>query len=104
MGRYLRVVPSQAIAKKSYDAALQSIVEKCLNGKPKLKVTCGEIVLLYLELECDPEKLIEIITSKAIVAKQPKTVAAAVEIMTSAVSEFGSKCFKKKQLAGLAKA
>ncbi|KAL5253039.1 hypothetical protein ACHWQZ_G015707 [Mnemiopsis leidyi] len=83
-------------AKKVVREAVSGIVAKGLNGKPKTKDLCGQIFLMCVEIEKVQDAREEIL--EAFSSKQPKVVAAAVNIVTHSLNQFGSKVFPIKPL------
>ncbi|XP_063678365.1 cytoskeleton-associated protein 5-like isoform X4 [Bolinopsis microptera] len=83
-------------AKKVVKEAVSGIVVKGLNGKPKTKDLCAQIFLMCVEIEKVTDAREEIL--EAFSNKQPKIVAAAVNIITKSLNQFGSKVFPIKPL------
>ena len=100
---YLKQIDT-GLAKKSWDQAIQAILDKCLAKPGKLRTASEEIIMLYLELECDPSTLVDIFCEKMLKAKVPKVLTACIEIFTNCIKSYGNKCFKKKTLVGVVKA
>ncbi|KAJ3669122.1 hypothetical protein LUZ60_011072 [Juncus effusus] len=73
-----------------------SIVAKCLTGRPKTVEKAQQAFLLWIELEAT-EVFLEAM-EKAIKAKVAKAVVPAIDVMFQALSEFGAKVVPPKKL------
>nr|XP_054761945.1 cytoskeleton-associated protein 5-like isoform X1 [Lytechinus pictus] len=83
------------IAPKTVGEVTAGVVAKCLNSsRTKTKGEGMEILKVYIELEKQEQVMEELL--KGLTNKQPKIVAACLEVMASAVREFGSKVITLK--------
>lgn len=83
------------IAPRTVGEVTAGVVTKCLNSsRTKTREKGMEILMLYIELEKQEQVLEELL--KGLTNKQPKIVAACLEVIASAVRDFGSKIITLK--------
>jgi cytoskeleton-associated protein 5 len=83
---FIENIPAAA---KSVGEVMPGIISKCLSSRPKTKEKAFEIILMYIEAEKHEIVLEELI--KGLDNKQPKVVVACLEILRTAINQFGSK-------------
>ncbi|XP_065911273.1 cytoskeleton-associated protein 5-like isoform X2 [Dysidea avara] len=96
-------VEHAACAAKVCADVVTGIVTKCLNARAKTKEAAISVCLMYIEIE--KQEIVQEEIMKGFTNKQPKIVAASIDVMKRALSEFGSKVMNMKlflkSLAGL---
>ncbi|RNA27578.1 cytoskeleton-associated 5 isoform X1 [Brachionus plicatilis] len=90
---YVENIPAAA---KTAGEVVPGLIQKCLNGKTKIKEKAFEIILMYIEAEKQETVQEELI--KGLENKQPKVVQACLEILRRAISEFSSKTLPIKPI------
>ncbi|XP_071485290.1 cytoskeleton-associated protein 5-like [Diadema antillarum] len=91
----LAYLDSAHLAPKTVGEVTAGVVAKCLNSsRTKTKEKGMEILMVYIELEKQEQVTEELL--KGLTNKQPKIVAACLEVLASAVREFGSKVITLK--------
>ncbi|XP_030845166.1 cytoskeleton-associated protein 5-A isoform X3 [Strongylocentrotus purpuratus] len=93
----LAFLESAHVAPRTVGEVTAGVVAKCLNSsRTKTKEKAMEILMVYIELEKQEQVMEELL--KGLTNKQPKIVTACLEVMASAVREFGSKVITLKPI------
>ena len=93
---------------KVFENCLKSILEKCLSSKPKLKENSFQIITKFFQYELKEGVSIFLETlyndKFGYKAKQPKILAAVVELLHRQIENFGCpKLFSKKDISSICK-
>lgn len=83
-------VENSANAGKTVNDVMSGLVTKCFSTpKAKIKDLAFQLTLMYVEIEKQEATIDELV--KGMDAKNPKIVAASINVLTQALREFGSK-------------
>ncbi|XP_078586785.1 cytoskeleton-associated protein 5-like isoform X5 [Branchiostoma floridae x Branchiostoma japonicum] len=85
----LAFVENAADAKKTAGEVIPGIVTKVLNARPKTKEKGMEICMMYIEIE--RQDIVQEEIMKGFTNKQPKVVAACIQVLTEGLRCFGNK-------------
>ncbi|XP_078670186.1 cytoskeleton-associated protein 5-like isoform X3 [Branchiostoma floridae x Branchiostoma belcheri] len=85
----LAFVENAADAKKTAGEVIPGIVTKVLNARPKTKEKGVEICMMYIEIE--RQDIVQEEIMKGFTNKQPKVVAACIQVLTEALRCYGNK-------------
>ncbi|XP_066276419.1 cytoskeleton-associated protein 5-like isoform X5 [Branchiostoma lanceolatum] len=85
----LAFVENAADAKKTAGEVIPGIVTKVLNARPKTKEKGVEICMMYIEIE--RQDIVQEEIMKGFSNKQPKVVAACIQVLTEGLRCFGNK-------------
>uniref|UniRef100_H2Z394 TOG domain-containing protein n=1 Tax=Ciona savignyi TaxID=51511 RepID=H2Z394_CIOSA len=89
-------VQNAAVAGKTSGEVVSGIISKCFNSKPRLRELGIQVCLMYVEIDRNEQVMEEAL--KGLENKQPKVVHACLDLITTALSEFGSKVIAVKPL------
>ncbi|XP_019623071.1 PREDICTED: cytoskeleton-associated protein 5-like isoform X1 [Branchiostoma belcheri] len=85
----LAFVENAADAKKTAGEVIPGIVTKVLNARPKTKEKGVEICMMYIEIE--RQDIVQEEIMKGFTNKQPKVVAACIQVLTEGLRCYGNK-------------